>query len=116
MKTTKFFKSGGEAPTETPKLPAPTRPKSRRPQRITLWVVVPVAEHRTAERVAKGYADEGLEELLAAFVSDLVTAEERPGSWEAERINGWLSSHVWPKREREWEERRKAREAKKEGV
>lgn len=92
----------------------PSRRKG--PGRITVWVTVTRAEHRTAERVAKRYADEGLEELLAAFVSDLVTGEERPGSWEAERVGAWLSSHVWPKREREWEERRRAQAAGKEGV
>lgn len=93
-----------------------TPSRARKPRRITLWVVVPVSEHRRAERVAKRYAAGGLEDLLAAFVSDLVTAEERPGSWEADRVNGWLASHVWPKREREWDERRRAQAAGKEGV
>ena len=100
MKTTKFLKTGGE-------LLAETGPRSRKPRRITLWVVVPVSEQRTAERAARAYADGGLEEVLAAFVSDWATAEERPGSWEAERVNAWLASHVWAKKERAWEARQR---------
>ena len=76
-----------------------TPSRRKKPVKITVWVEIPVGEHRTAERVAKRYADEGIEELLAAFVSDLVTAEERPGSWEAERVNGWLASHPWQRPE-----------------
>jgi hypothetical protein len=96
MKTTKKIKSGGEAPAETPTTPAPTRPKLRRPRRITLWVVVPCSERRTAEKLAQERTLSGLEDVLAEFVSDLVTAVERPGSWEADRVFVWLDSHYPP--------------------
>ena len=104
MKTTKFLKSGGEAPAETMTTPQPTRPRLRNPRRIKLWVVVPCATRRTAEKLAQERTLAGLEDLLAEFASDLATAAERPGSWEAERVHAWLDSHFpppdWIKRER----------------
>jgi hypothetical protein len=96
MKTSKYFRNGGESQAETPTTSAPTRPKLRRPRRITLWVVVPFSERRTAEKLAQERTLSGLEDVLAEFVSDLVTAVERPGSGEAERVFAWLDSHYPP--------------------
>jgi hypothetical protein len=78
-----------------------THRNEKRPRRITVWVVVPCSEHRTAERLAKDYAPDGLEGVLAAFVSDMATMATRPGSWEADRVGGWLASHPWPRPEKE---------------
>ncbi len=96
MKTTKFFKSGGESQTGPKTTPPPTRPRTRTPRRITLWVVVPCSTRRTAEKLAQERTLAGLEDLLAEFASDLATAAERPGSWEAERVHAWLDSHYPP--------------------
>ena len=98
-----------------PETQQPTRPKSR-PRRITVRVLVSCSDYWTAKQAAKSLADGGLAEVLAAFVSDWATAEERPGSWEADRINAWLASHPWEKKEREWEAGRRARAAGKEGA
>jgi hypothetical protein len=86
--------AGVKNPTETT-LP-PTRPKPRRPRRITLWVVVPCSTRRTAEKLAQERTLAGLEDLLAEFASDVATAAERPGSWEAERVWAWIDSHYPP--------------------
>lgn len=50
---------------------------------------------RQAERLARSRTRRKLETVLAAFVADMAVALERPGSWEAERVNAWLGSHVW---------------------
>jgi hypothetical protein len=97
------------------KPPFLTRPKPRL-RRITLRVTVPCFEYRTAKQAAKSLADGGLAEVLAAFVSDWATAEERPGSWEADRVNAWLASHPWEKKEREREAWRLAHQAGKGGA
>jgi len=34
-------------------------------------------------------------------VSDMATMATRPGSWEADRVGGWLASHPWPRPEKE---------------
>jgi hypothetical protein len=64
---------------------------------ITLWVVVPVAEHEAAERLAKLYAVEGLEEVGAAFVGVMAEAADRPDSPRVAWLNRWLTSHPWPR-------------------
>lgn len=53
------------------------------------------AQWRAAEGLARDYSGCDLETVLAAFVGDLAEAVLRPGSWEAERVSAWLSSHVW---------------------
>ena len=112
MKTSKIFGIGGELPEQV----QTTKPKPTRLRRITLRVTVPCFEYRTAKHAAKSLADGGLEEVLAAFVSDWATAEERPGSWEADRVNAWLASHPWEKKERAREAWRVAHEAAKGGA
>ena len=91
-----------ESPVKTP-LTAPA-PRPRKPRRMALRVVVACADRRVAERMAQARTLGGLEELLAELVSDIVTAQERPGSWEAERVNAWVDSHYpppsWIRRER----------------
>ena len=72
-----------------------------KPWKIGVRVALPAGERWAAEQAAREYAEGGLAEVLAAFASDLVTARERPGSWEAERVNAWLASHPWPERARE---------------
>ena len=66
---------------------------------ITVWVVVPVAEHAAAERLAARFAEGGLEEMLAAFVGLLAEAEERPYGVRVAWVNGWITSHPWPRSE-----------------
>jgi hypothetical protein len=88
----------------------PTRPK-RHPRPITLRVSVPWIEYHMVKQAAKSLADDGLAEVLAAFVSDWVVAQDRPGSWEADRVNAWLASHPWPKIARAWEARWQAQQA-----
>jgi hypothetical protein len=99
-----------------PSKTTPTRPTPHRVRRITLRVTVPCFEYRTAKQAANALADGGLAEVLAAFVSDWATAEERPGSWEADRVNAWLASHPWPKKAREENARWLARQSGKEGA
>ena len=50
---------------------------------------------RAAARVARNYSGRKLETVLAALVADLAVAAERPGSWEHDRVVGWLGSHGW---------------------
>ncbi len=91
-----------ESPVKTP-LAAPA-PRPRNPRRMALRVMVACADRRAAERMAQARTLGGLEDLLAELVSDIVTAQERPGSWEAERVNAWVDSHYpppsWIRRER----------------
>jgi hypothetical protein len=56
---------------------------------------VSAEDRRAAERLAREYSGRKLETVLAAFVADLAVAAARPGSWEHERVSGWLTSHVW---------------------
>lgn len=58
-------------------------------------VTVHVETKRAAARIGRDYAGRKLETVVAAFVADLAVAAERPGSWEHERVAGWLGSHVW---------------------
>jgi hypothetical protein len=67
------------------------------PELITLWVVVPVAAHAAAERLAKAYAKEGLEEVCAAFVCGLAEAQAGAWSLDARLLGGWISCHPWPR-------------------
>jgi hypothetical protein len=76
---------------------APTDDGRNGPGRITLWVVVPVTVQEAAERLAKIYEEEGLEEVLAAFVVLMAEAETRPDSWRVHLVNAWLTSHPWPR-------------------
>ena len=50
---------------------------------------------RAAARIGRDYSGRKLETVVAAFVADLAVAADRPGSWEYERVAGWLASHVW---------------------
>jgi hypothetical protein len=67
----------------------------KRPGRTTLRVTVDAATRRAAARIGRDYSGRKLETVVAAFVADLAVAAERPGSWEHERVAGWLGSHVW---------------------
>ncbi|TVR48824.1 MAG: hypothetical protein EA425_13590 [Puniceicoccaceae bacterium] len=53
---------------------------------------------RDAERLAADNAAGPLEEVLAGLLEDMAVAWDRPGSWEAAAVCGWLSSHPWPQR------------------
>lgn len=61
----------------------------------TLRVTVPTWAKTAAAQIGREHAGRKLETILAAFVADLATACERPGSWEHERVTAWLGSHVW---------------------
>lgn len=76
-----------------PEIP-PFRPE-KKPRRVTLRVKTSAETKRVAARIARDYSRRKLETVLAAFVADLAVAAERPGSWEHERVAGWLASHVW---------------------
>lgn len=65
------------------------------PGRTTVRVTVDAEARQAAARIARDYSRRKLETVLAAFVADLAVAAMRPGSWEAERVGAWLSSHVW---------------------
>jgi len=65
------------------------------PAEVTIVVTVPAETKRAAAQIAREYASRKLETVLGAFVGDMAVAMERPGSWEAERVTGWLRSHVW---------------------
>lgn len=81
-------------PASEKNLPPPlTRVRKKRPG--ALRVEVSAATRRAAARIARDYSGRRLETVLAAFVADLAVAATRPGSWEAERVGAWLSSHVW---------------------
>jgi len=62
---------------------------------VVVRVIVAVQEKQAAACLARDYSRRKLETVLAAFVADLAVAAERPGSWEHERVAGWLGSHVW---------------------
>ena len=64
---------------------------------ITLWIVLPVAVHEAAERLAKAYAEEGAEEVGAAIFHGLAEAEAGAGTLDARLLGGWLCSHPWPR-------------------
>lgn len=72
-----------------------TPSRRKRPGRTTLRVSVDAATRRAAARIGRDYSGRKLETVVAAFVADLAVAAERPGSWEHERVAGWLGSHVW---------------------
>ena len=58
---------------------------------------------RDAERLIADHARGTLEEVLAGLVADMAEAWDRPGSWEAAAVCGWMSSHPWPRRSAETE-------------
>ena len=72
-----------------------TRGFEKHPRRVALRVRVDAAARRAAARIGRDYSGRKLETVVAAFVADLAVAAERPGSWEYERVAGWLASHVW---------------------
>jgi len=76
-----------------PEIP-PSRPE-KKPRRVTLRVKTSAETKRAAARIARDYSRRKLETVVAALVADLAVAASRPGSWEHERVTGWLSSHVW---------------------
>ena len=76
-----------------PEIPSPRR--SKKPRRATLRVTTLAETKRTAARIARDYSGRKLETVVAASIADLAVAAERPGSWEHERVAGWLGSHVW---------------------
>jgi len=65
------------------------------PGRTTVRVTVDAEAKRAAARIARDYSRRKLETVIAAFVADLAVAASRPGSWEADKVCAWLSSHVW---------------------
>lgn len=69
--------------------------RKNQPRRVTLRVTMDTETRRAAARIGRDYAGRKLETVIAAFVADLAVAADRPGSWEHERVAGWLSSHVW---------------------
>ncbi len=73
--------------------PTPRSPQP--PRQVTLRVTVPAETKRAAAQIAREHAGRKLETVLAALVSDMAVALERPGSWEHERVTAWLTSHVW---------------------
>ena len=64
-------------------------------RRVTLRVTVAAETKQAAACLARDYFGRKLETVLAAFVGDLAVAASRPGSWEADKVGAWLSSHVW---------------------
>ena len=65
--------------------------------RGVLEVRVDARIRRDAERLAADQANGNLEEVLAGLVEDMAEAWERPESWEASAVCGWMSSHPWRK-------------------
>jgi hypothetical protein len=61
----------------------------------TLRVVVDEDAAAAAAGLAREYAGESLGKVLAGLVCDMAQAAQRPGCWEAERVESWLGSHVW---------------------
>lgn len=61
----------------------------------TLRVTTNTETAAAAARLARDYSGRKLETVLAAFVADLAVAATRPGSWEADKVCAWMSSHVW---------------------
>lgn len=75
------------------------RPKKQGGKRRASGVIevrVSAEIRRDAERLAADNANGTLEEVLAGLVEDMAEAWERPGSWEAAAVCGWMSSHPWP--------------------
>ena len=64
---------------------------------VTVWVVLPVAVHAAAERLAKAYAEGGAEEVGAAFFRGLAEAEAGLLTLDARLLGGWISCHPWPR-------------------
>ena len=67
--------------------------------RGVLEVRVEARIRRDAERLAADHANGNLEEVLAGLVEDMATAWDRPGSWEASAVCGWMESHPWSRKE-----------------
>jgi len=65
------------------------------PGTVTVWVVLPVAVHAAAERVAKSHAPDGLEGVLTAFACDVAKADDEPGPWSQNLVSVWLSTRPW---------------------
>lgn len=64
---------------------------------ITLWVEMPADAHPAAEAFAKAYADEGLEEVLAAFALDLAALRAGRRGLRLSWVLGWLICEPWPR-------------------
>ncbi len=64
---------------------------------ITLWVEMPAAEHPGAEAFAKVYAEEGLEEILAALALDLAALRAGTRGLRVSWVLGWLVCEPWPR-------------------
>ena len=81
----------------------PKRPKrqdeiepSRAPEAVKLVVEIDPGTRTDAERLIADHTRCTLEEVLAGLVRDMAEAWDRPGSWEAAAVCGWMSSHPWP--------------------
>ena len=88
----------------------PKRPKrqdeiepSRAAEAVKLVVEIDPGKLTDAERLIADHARGTLEEVLAGLVRDMAEAWDRPGSWEAAAVCGWMSSHPWPLRSAETE-------------
>lgn len=64
---------------------------------VTVWVVLPRAAHAAAERLAKAYADEGLEEVLAALALDLAALRAGRRGPRLSWVFGWIVCEGWPR-------------------
>jgi hypothetical protein len=64
---------------------------------ITLWVEMPAAAHPAAEALAKTYAEEGAEEVLAALALDLAALRAGRRGLRLSWVLGWLVCEPWPR-------------------
>ena len=64
---------------------------------VTVWVAVPATAHEAAEAFAKSYADEGLEEVLAALALDLAALRAGRRGLRLSWVLGWLVCEGWPR-------------------
>ena len=68
-----------------------------RRETITLWAEVPATAHAAAEALAKCYADEGAEEVLAALALDLAALRAGRRGLRLSWVLGWLVCEGWPR-------------------
>ena len=94
-------KNSPQGQDETNRREAPAAAKT--PACVKLVVEIDPGKLTDAERLIADHARATLEEVLAGLVADMAEAWDRPGSWEAAAVCGWMSSHPWPRRSAETE-------------
>ena len=63
---------------------------------VKLVLGIPAQTYEAAERLTRRRCLQSLPETVVELVSDMADCETRPGSWEAEKVSGWMESRYLP--------------------